>query len=184
MGRWLGGTSSNAADRHVDDAILRLCTGPTIDVGCGPGRFTSTLVDQGISALGIDISHTAVEMTIARGGKALHGDVFGPVPGCGEWSHVLLADGNIGIGGNPLRMLQRARQLIHPQGIVIAEIDPLPTGICTEEHRWETDHYVGSWFPWSHVGHDAVERLAQSAGLVVESAVRLSHRCVVTMSRA
>jgi SAM-dependent methyltransferase len=152
-----------------------------MDVGCGPGRFTAALADRGIPALGVDISAMAVEMTLARGGKALHRDVFAPMPGCGEWSHVLLADGNIGIGGNALSMLRRARQLLHPDGIVVAEIDALPSGVCTKYLRWETDHCVGKWFPWAHVGSDAASSLADSAGFLLVSALQISDRFVVAM---
>jgi SAM-dependent methyltransferase len=181
MGRWLGGESSTPEDRHTDAAILRLCSGPTIDVGCGPGRFTAALTARGVPTLGVDISTTAVEMTIARGGAALRGDVFGNIPGCGEWAQVLLADGNIGIGGDPLRMLSRARELIHRGGTVIAEIDSLANGMHAEDHRWESNHFVGSWFRWSYVGHDTVDQLARSAGLVIQSTARLLDRGIVTM---
>jgi SAM-dependent methyltransferase len=184
MGRWLGGDASTVDDRQVDESMVQLCTGPTIDVGCGPGRFTAALADLGVPALGVDISTTAVDMTIARGGMALHGDVFAPVPGCGQWSQVLLADGNIGIGGDPTRMLQRARELLHPRGTVIAELESLPTGVVREYRRWETQHFVGKWFPWSHVGSDAASSLAESAGLLVVSAVHMSDRFVVTMCMA
>ncbi|HWD52406.1 MAG TPA: methyltransferase domain-containing protein [Acidimicrobiales bacterium] len=179
--RWLGGDASTADDRRIDEAILELCTGPTMDVGCGPGRFTAALAHRGIPALGVDVSATAVEMTLERGGKALHRDVFAPMPGCGEWSHVLLADGNIGIGGNPMSMLRRARQLLHPDGIVVAEIDALPSGVCTKYLRWETDHCVGKWFPWAHVGRDAASALADSAGFLLISALQISDRFVVAM---
>jgi SAM-dependent methyltransferase len=181
VGRWLGGSASTDDDRRVDEAILQLCTGPTMDVGCGPGRFTAELALRGIPALGVDVSATAVEMTQQRGGNALHRDVFAPMPGCGEWSHVLLADGNIGIGGNPLSLLRRARQLLHPEGIVVAEIEVLPTGVCREFLRWETDHCVGKWFPWAHVGSDAASALADSAGFLLVSAVKVSDRFIVAM---
>ena len=32
--RWLGG---KGADEQFDSAVLGLCSGPTIDLGCGPG---------------------------------------------------------------------------------------------------------------------------------------------------
>lgn len=181
IGRWLGGDAASDRDREVDEVLLQLCTGPTMDVGCGPGRFTVGLADRGIPALGVDASEAAVEMTLERGGKALHADVFTSMPRCGEWSHVLLADGNIGIGGNPLRILRRARQLLRPEGLVVAEIDALPTGVCEEYQRWETAHCVGKWFPWAHVGRDAASTLATSAGFLVVSAVEVSDRFIVAM---
>lgn len=181
IGRWLGGQASTEEARRVDEAILELCQGPTVDVGCGPGRFTAALAKRGIPVLGVDISATAVEMTEQRGGRALHGDVFDPMPGCGQWSHVLLADGNIGIGGNPLRMLHRAKQLLHPAGVVVAEVDAHASGVSHEYRRWETIHNVGRWFPWAHVGSDAVTTLADSAGFLLVSAMHFCDRFVVTL---
>jgi hypothetical protein len=121
-------------------------------------------------------------MTEQRGAPALQGDVFDTLPGGGQWSRVLLADGNIGIGGDPLRMLRRARHLLHPEGQVVAEIDARATGICMSVQRWETDHCVGGWFPWAHVGSDAARSLAEAAGLLITSTAVLSGRCIVAMS--
>jgi SAM-dependent methyltransferase len=182
--RWLGGAGSTDDDRRADEAILELCTGPTMDVGCGPGRFTAALADRGVQALGVDVSATAVEMTVQRGGTALHRDIFSPMPGGGQWSRLLLADGNIGIGGHPVRLLQRARELLHPDGLVVAEVDSLATGISSEYRRWETSHSVGSWFPWAHVGTDAIASLAVSAGYLLASAVQVRDRCIVALQVA
>jgi SAM-dependent methyltransferase len=179
--RWLGGETATDDDRRADEVILGLCTGPTMDLGCGPGRFTAALADRGVKALGVDISATAVEMTVQRGGSALHRDVFAPLPGHGEWSHVLLADGNIGIGGDPLRLLRRARQLLHPHGVVVADIDARSSGVVQEYRRWETRHSVGTWFPWAHVGSDAITALAESAGFLLVSAVHICDRFVAVL---
>ena len=179
--RWLGGDGSTDDDRQADEALLELCTGPTMDVGCGPGRFTAALADRGVDVLGVDVSAMAVEMTLERGGTALHRDIFAPMPGGGQWSRVLLADGNIGIGGHPIRLLQRARELLHPGGVVVAEVDAHATGVTAEYRRWETHHSVGSWFPWAHVGSDAIGALAASAGYLLASAVYVRDRCIVAL---
>jgi SAM-dependent methyltransferase len=181
IARWLGGMFSTVEDREVDEAILDLCEGPTVDVGCGPGRFTAALASRGVPVLGVDISRTAVEMTEKRGGPALQGNVFDPMPDTGSWERVLLADGNIGIEGDPLRMLRRARQLLCPRGRVIAEFDARPTGVCTRVQRWETNQHVTRWFPWAHVGSDAVGALAEEAGMFVADAVERSGRYIVAL---
>ena len=63
-------------------------------------------------------------MTRRRGGVALRRDVFDPLPGEGRWSHVLLVDGNIGIGGDPGVLLRRCAGLLRRGGTVLVEVDP------------------------------------------------------------
>ena len=64
-----------------DAALLGRCAGPTLDVGCGPGRLTGALTGAGRPALGIDVSAAAVRLARRRGAIALRRDVFDPVPG-------------------------------------------------------------------------------------------------------
>ena len=44
--RWL------APPDDVDRAVIERCAGPTLDVGCGPGRFVAALAERGVPALG------------------------------------------------------------------------------------------------------------------------------------
>jgi SAM-dependent methyltransferase len=105
-----------------DRTLLARCAGPTLDVGCGPGRLTSALNRLGHPALGIDVSAAAVRLARARGATALRRDVFAALPGHGRWRHLLLADGNIGIGGDPARLLRRCRQLLARTGRIHLEL--------------------------------------------------------------
>src|SRR3954469_6715720 len=50
---WLGG---HHADTSFDHAVVGMCRGPTIDLGCGPGRLVAHLVNRGVPALGVDQS--------------------------------------------------------------------------------------------------------------------------------
>ena len=108
MARWMGGPQTTPQDRLADEQVLGHCSSrPTLDLGCGPGRFTASLRQRGIPALGVDSSAAAVEMTRRRGGTAIRRDLFAPLPAEGSWEQILLTDGNIGIGGNPVRILRR-----------------------------------------------------------------------------
>ncbi|MEO3813113.1 class I SAM-dependent methyltransferase [Sphaerisporangium sp. B11E5] len=147
-----------------DEGMLARCAGPTLDVGSGPGRLTAALARRGVPVLGVDISPLAVALTRRAGGPALCGSVFGPLPGTGRWAVALLADGNIGIGGDPAALLLRLRELVRPGGTVIAELAPpgSPGGV----HRVRLRHggRAGDWFPWATVPADGVAPLARRCG--------------------
>ncbi|MFJ1760336.1 methyltransferase domain-containing protein [Amycolatopsis sp. NPDC088138] len=159
-----------------DDVLLDACTGPTLDIGCGPGRLTAALAERGVVALGVDSSRTAVRLTRRRGGSALHRNVFDHVPGEGRWQHVLLADGNIGIGGDPTTLLRRAAELIAADGDVLVELDPPGGGLRHERVRLRPGHADVAWFTWAWVGADAVAEVANRAGLHVDRTIRHGHR--------
>lgn len=158
--RWRSGSESG------DELLLGRCTGPTVDLGCGPGRLTVALAARGVVALGIDISPVAVRLTVGRGAPALRRDVFGRLPGEGRWRHALLADGNIGIGGNPVRLLRRVVELLGAGGTALVEVDPPGSGLRRDQVRVAAgDEAAGQWFAWAFVGAEAVEETAAQAGL-------------------
>lgn len=151
----------------ADLSVLDRCSGPTLDVGCGPGRFVSALNERGVPALGVDIAAAAVALTRLRGTPALLRSVFDRVPGTGRWPTVLLMDGNIGIGGDPLRLLHRVRRLLAPDGVVIVEAhaDPDVDETLTVRFVMEGD-VVGPEFGWANVGAHALRAYAGEAGFL------------------
>lgn len=182
VGRWLGGAASTDGDRVVDAAMLELCAGPTLDLGCGPGRLTAALATRGVAALGVDTSALAVRLTIARGGLALRRDLFAALPGHGRWAHVLLADGNVGIGGDPLRVLRRAAELLVRDGLVVLEV-AVDGPMTVQRLRVETDHGAAPWFRWARVGADSLPGLAAAAGLQVRETTTLHGRTLAVLTR-
>lgn len=157
-----------ASARGADETVIELVHGRVLDVGCGPGRLLSGLAARGLRALGIDIAPAAVELARSRGVPAVRCSVFGAVPDAGDWDWVLLVDGNVGIGGQPRKLLARARDLLSEDGRILVELEG--PGDCTRQSRVRletTDGFIGAWFPWAHLGVDELEDVAHRSGLVV-----------------
>lgn len=154
-----------AAPESGEELLLRHCTGPTLDVGCGPGRMVAALCARGVPALGTDVSPVAVRLAVAAGAPAVRRDVFDRLPGEGWWHHVLLVDGNIGIGGNPVRLLCRVRELLRAGGSALIEVDPPGGGVRHGRVRVATAATGGAWFDWAWLAADAVAGVAGAAGL-------------------
>jgi SAM-dependent methyltransferase len=167
----------------ADDAwLLDRCTGPTVDLGCGPGRLLVALAHRGVPALGVDHSRVAEAHCRARGVVMLRRDVFARVPGAGRWGHVLLADGNIGIGGDPRRLLVRAAELLVVGGTLLVETDPDPRRDWRGSVRVRTAVGSGPSTRWARVGAEALRRLAAPLGLTVV-AERPGPRAFVALRR-
>lgn len=165
------------------ELFLDPCDAETIDVGCGPGRLVGALAARRIPAMGIDVSKEAVRQTRVRGALALRRDVFATIPGEGTWAYALLADGNLGIGGDPVRLLARLGDLMAPEGKVIAEVADHGVGLVRERRRFRVDGRLSAHFDWAVVGLDAIDEVAAQAGLAVESTKSVGGRHTATMVR-
>jgi SAM-dependent methyltransferase len=177
VSRWCGPPDA------ADEELLRHCRGPVLDVGCGPGRLTAALTQRGIPALGVDISRAAVARTRRAGAPALRRSVFDPLPGQGRWATVLLADGNIGIGGMPARLLRRCAQLLAPGGRMLIETEP---GNVDERLTGRLEHLDGRRgpvFPWARMGTAALLDAASEVGLHVMGQWRHADREFVWATR-
>jgi SAM-dependent methyltransferase len=188
--RWRGALAAG------DESLLERCDGPTLDVGCGPGRLAAALTARGMVTLGIDVAPLAVALARHAGAPALLRDIFGPLPGTGRWRTILLADGNIGIGGQPRVLLARVRRLLGPGGAVLIELAPPGTpsgeylavlearpagrdgggdgggdgGVDADVARAGTETAsvaASAPFRWADVSADDIAPLAFSAGLRV-----------------
>lgn len=157
--RWR--SDASRSDRWMLDG----CAGPTIDLGCGPGRLVAALIARGVPALGVDSSTVAVRLCSERGAVALRRNLFEPLPGEGRWHHALLADGNVGIGGDPVALLRRVRTLLAPHGSALVELNR-GAGLWRGPARLVgPDGTSSGWFPWAQVGPDAIADVAQASGM-------------------
>jgi SAM-dependent methyltransferase len=149
----------------LERGVLRGLTGPVLDLGCGPGRLVAALAEMGTPALGVDSSPVAVEHARRLGAPVIQRSVFDALPGEGRWESVLLFDGNVGIGGDPVGLLRRLRALLAGGGRAVVEVEPPGADLVATEARLERDGATSPWFPWACVGADHLPELADQCGL-------------------
>jgi len=146
--------------------LLAGLRGPVLDLGCGPGRLVVALGQLGIPALGVDASPRAIGLALAGGAAVLERSVFDPLPGEGRWPSVLLFDGNVGIGGDPVALLARVMSLLAATGIALVEVEPPGSPTTSTRARLEWQDEASTWFPWAWVGADGLDEMAGAAGFV------------------
>ena len=161
LDRWLGAATPEEC------AALERVAGPVLDVGCGAGRHVIELQRRRVPVLGVDVVPHAVEIARRRGGAVLQRSVFAPLPGEGRWASALLLDGNVGIGGDPVRLLARCRRLLAPRGRVVVEVDPPGSGWRRLSACLERAGRRSAPFAWAVVGADAIASLSGPAGLTL-----------------
>ena len=158
----------------VDAAVLDRAVGPVIDLGCGPGRHSQALAERGVVVLGIDLSKHAIGLARSKGVSVLERSIFESIPRAGHWETALLLDGNIGIGGDPAKLLHRAGELLSPTGRLLVEVNDK-----TEENMTvylEISGEAGPSFEWASVGKDDLASVAGDAGLTVTEAWTIDGR--------
>lgn len=156
-----------------EEALLAGLDGPVLDVGCGPGRLVLALARRGVMALGVDPAPAACALARDRGAPVLQRSIFDPLPGQGRWRTILLVDGNVGIGGDPGRLLRRCRDLLAAEGTVVVEVErPSGQGWRRYRARLERGDHHGPWFTWAVVDADGIAAVASAAGLSLR---RLQH---------
>jgi hypothetical protein len=127
--------------------------------------LAAALHRSGREALGIDISAEAVRQARRRGARAVRRCVFGPVPGEGAWRNVLLADGNVGIGGDPARLLRRCAELAAPTGSILAELAAPGTAGWSRSVVLFDGQRRSAPFGWAVVGVDDIAEQAAAVSL-------------------
>jgi hypothetical protein len=104
-------------------------------------------------------------MARARGATALIRSVYERLPGEGRWTTVLLADGNVGIGGDPHRLLSRIRDLLAPAGTLLVELGGPGSHSGPMRLRLRDDLGTSEEFPWSCLAVEDIASVATAAGL-------------------
>jgi SAM-dependent methyltransferase len=179
-----------ALDRYLapadatDQSLLIDVSGPVLDVGCGPGRHLHALARRGVFGLGVDLSSAAVALARSGGARAIVGSIFDELPGAGRWQTALLLDGNIGIGGDPARLLERVGGLLRSGGDLLIEFYGPDARTGPVLARLETSLAASAWFPWARVASGDVLDLAGATGFAVARRWRSDDRWFAALRRA
>jgi SAM-dependent methyltransferase len=149
---------------EADTTLLLRCRGAVLDIGCGPGRLVAGVARRGLPVLGLDVSPAAVERTKGAGGAVLRRSVFDRLPAEGRWGTALLADGNIGIGGDPVALLRRVGEILAPGGRLLAEAAPYEVDERLTVRVEDGRGCHGRDFRWARLGPAALRTAARTAG--------------------
>ncbi|SPE47600.1 Cypemycin methyltransferase [Streptomyces netropsis] len=87
----------------VDRMACERATGRILDIGCGPGRHGSVLVQSGKDVVGIDTSRGGVEVARLRGVEAHVASVTELPDDLGTFDTFLMLGANLGLLGDPER---------------------------------------------------------------------------------
>jgi len=179
VSRW--NDAADAADLGLLDGI----NGAVLDIGCGPGRMVRAAMHRGLTALGIDVSETAVAIARESGLMVLNRSVFERLPREGLWGAALLVDGNIGIGGDPSLLLERCAELIDPSGVIVVEVHAEPL----RDHMYDGTivdirGHQSAAFPWAEIGETALARRAERIGLRLDQAWVIDGRAFCRLANA
>jgi SAM-dependent methyltransferase len=164
-------------------SVLERAVSPVLDVGCGPGRHVVALARMGVTALGVDISQSAVTLARSRGAPVLERSIFERIPAAGRWASALLLDGNVGIGGNPEILLSRIGELLRQESRILVEVDP--PGTPTERVHVRLNGTDARWtsFAWAIVGAGDLDDLARRTGFVLSEIWRAGGRWFGCLTR-
>jgi hypothetical protein len=114
----------------------------------------------------------------------LRRNVFDPLPREGQWDHALLADGNIGIGGRPSRLLRRAWSMLATGGSLHVELSEPGLGVVSGWRQLRVDGHLGPRFPWAAVSVDAIGELGARAGFEQTDSLANGGRHVAVLTKA
>lgn len=126
--------TAKAHFRGLADEIARRTKGLVVEVGCNDGVLLAPLKERGVRVLGVDPSQTNTDPAVIH-------DYFGPavterirqehgraevVVGCNVFAHV----------EDPIAFTEAARDLLHPEGILILEAHHMGEMVSGLQYDW------------------------------------------------
>ncbi|MFO0691049.1 MAG: class I SAM-dependent methyltransferase [Myxococcota bacterium] len=176
----------------LDRLALARARGRVLDVGAGSGRHALALQAKGCEVVAIDVSPACVELCRERGirdARVVDVMTIGAQDdrGLGRFDTIFFGMQTIGVAGGvrPLRiLLSRLRGLLAPGGIVLADSSELreawdgdaadrspARGEIVLETRY--GRLRGEPFPWVYLAEPDLVAVAEAAGYVAETLMRV-----------
>lgn len=125
---------------------LPLLTGhaPVLDLGCGRGEFVAMLLQAGIAAEGIDLSHSMLRQAQTAGLPCRHGDIVATLEQCPSDSLGALFSAQVieHLDGDSLRRLvSESFRVLKPGGLLLLEtVNPLSLFAFSRIFLLDTTH--------------------------------------------
>jgi SAM-dependent methyltransferase len=157
-------------DWWEQELLPQIASGPVLDLGCGAGRSSLWLQDQGFDVTAVDFSPGAVEVCRRRGVRDVRlADVLDP-PSDLAWAAVLLLCGNLGLGGSwdgSRRLLRRLATITRPDAVLIGD-SVTPDGLPDVRLRVCYRDKVTPWWPQYNIPADDLDTLVAGTGWRVD----------------
>ncbi|MFO7873812.1 MAG: class I SAM-dependent methyltransferase [Bacteroidales bacterium] len=163
--------------------VLEHCRGRVLDVGAGAGSHALALQKAGCQVTAIDISPGAVAVMKKRGVQHVHCVDFFDFQQAPFDTMLFLMNG-AGIAGDfdgLKRMLEHARKLLHPEGVIFMESTDIlyfyedeDGSVCLplgDRYYGEMDYQMcyknleGQPFRWLFIDFDNLSAIAEACGL-------------------
>lgn len=181
-------------DPHLQKS-MEYVRGRTLDVGCGAGRVTLHLQQNGVDVVGIDHSPLAIRVCQERGVRDARVLPITQVSAnrLGMFDTVVMTGNNFGLVGNPKRarwLLRRFYRMTTAQGRILAETtdpyatdDPIHLAYLARNrargrmsgqfrHRERYRNLIGPWFDWLFVSRDEMREIVAGTGWVVRKFIK------------
>lgn len=169
---------------------IRFARGKVVDIGCGAGRVTLYLQEQGFDAFGIDNSPLAIKVCKQRGVKKVKVmSVTQLSRRQGLFDTIVMFGNNFGLFANQTRakwLLRRFYNITSSQGRIIAQsLDPYDTndsellayqkfnrtrGRMSGQVRMRVRYkkYMSDWFEYLLVSRNEMQQLLKGSGWKVK----------------
>ena len=100
---------------------------PILELGCGSGEDTATLVGDGLSVVGIDLSASAIERArgLVPGATFFVQDLRAPFPAAADPAGVIVASLSLHYFGwaETVSLVERIRRTLQPRGVLLCRLN-------------------------------------------------------------